>query len=340
MTDRFSYVKRGYDPEEADAYIETLERELKGYKEKDNSIKNAILNAQIAADSIILNAKNESRLIRENALVHVEEIRNSITMQRALLNEFHREYTQMIDKYLHKVRSDDFSAVINKINELESFFDKFASSDPSNKSELIRPMRKQTMKDQSVDYSSRPLRKYSDIEQNVERPARKHADMNPAAESLDRKYSDISPSAESLNRKYPDYDPVLEKSLRKPVLAQEPNMDTKPDTSMDLNLEPEKSAHKADYRIDPDYIPRKTDFDLDKPLRDPNEDSASKLDIPLEQIRSPRKQEQDAQLTADLPLELENLYKKSTSLASEWELALKMEDDEAISIEEKNALMN
>jgi len=43
VTDRFNYIKRGYDPEEADLYIETLERELKAYKEKDNSIRTLYL---------------------------------------------------------------------------------------------------------------------------------------------------------------------------------------------------------------------------------------------------------------------------------------------------------
>lgn len=139
MTDRFTYVKRGYDPEEADLYIETLERELKGYKEKDNSIRNAILNAQIAADSIILNAKNESRAIRENALMHVREIQASVSTQRAMLNEFHREYTQLLDKYLHRVRSDDFDIVLQKINELEAFFDRFATPEAQAAKEGARP---------------------------------------------------------------------------------------------------------------------------------------------------------------------------------------------------------
>ncbi|MDR1210072.1 MAG: DivIVA domain-containing protein [Clostridiales bacterium] len=156
MTDRFSYVKRGYDPEETDLYIETLERELKSYKEKDNSIRNAILNAQIAADSIILNAKNESRAIRENALQHVNEIRASVSTQRALLNEFHREYTQLLDKYMHRVRSEDFDVVLKKINELEAFFDRFAEP-PKEAAAPPRPAPKQTAG--AVGGQPRPIRR-------------------------------------------------------------------------------------------------------------------------------------------------------------------------------------
>lgn len=130
---RFTYVKRGYDPEEADVYIDTIERELRSYREKDSAIKNAILNAQIAADGIIMNAKNEAMMIRENALIHVSEIKSSIAKQKYMLNEFSKEYTQMVDKYLHWVKTEDLNAVMKKIDDLEKFISSFTNnSAPAN----------------------------------------------------------------------------------------------------------------------------------------------------------------------------------------------------------------
>jgi len=60
----FSIVKRGYDPHEVDSYIERLEQIIKSYKDKDNSINNAIVSAQVAADNILKNAHLEITEIR------------------------------------------------------------------------------------------------------------------------------------------------------------------------------------------------------------------------------------------------------------------------------------
>ena len=55
--EQFTYVKRGYDPEEVEKYITTLEQVIKSYKDKDNAIKNAIISAQVAADNVVKNAR-------------------------------------------------------------------------------------------------------------------------------------------------------------------------------------------------------------------------------------------------------------------------------------------
>lgn len=128
MSSRFNYVKRGYDPAEVDAYIETMEAVIKSYKEKDAAIKNAILNAQIAADGIILNAKNQSKEIKEKALLQVMEIKESVSTQKTMLKDFQDEYNQLINKYMHTVNNHDIGAVKEKINSLEKYLDKFSDN--------------------------------------------------------------------------------------------------------------------------------------------------------------------------------------------------------------------
>ncbi|MDR2903162.1 MAG: DivIVA domain-containing protein [Clostridiales bacterium] len=156
MPNKFNYVKRGYDPVEVDSYIETMETVIKSYKEKDASIKNAILNAQVAADGIILNAKYQSREIKESALRHVKEIKASVYLQKLMLKEFQEEYTGMLNKYMHIINNNDISAVRNKISVLEDYLDKFveyqspAAVPPVEKSEPKPEIGKVTSEEQEA----------------------------------------------------------------------------------------------------------------------------------------------------------------------------------------------
>ena len=126
MSNRFNYVKRGYDPAEVDSYIEVMESVIKSYKEKDAAIKNAILNAQIAADGMILNAKNQVREIKENTIRQITDIKNSVSVQKEMLKSFQDEYTNLLNKYMHTIKDNDLGAVKNKIYALENYLEKFA----------------------------------------------------------------------------------------------------------------------------------------------------------------------------------------------------------------------
>ena len=121
MATKFNIVKHGYEPTEVDQYIQTLEDSIRRYKEKDDSIKNAILSAQIAADNIVRNAKAEAGEYRKSALRQVESIRTSISYQRELLNSFQKEYSDMLDKYLKSISGNDVSRVIDSIDALERY---------------------------------------------------------------------------------------------------------------------------------------------------------------------------------------------------------------------------
>lgn len=129
MPNRFEVVKRGYDIDEVDEYIEKLESVVKSYKDKDSAIKNAILSAQVAADSIIRNAKNRSFEMKETAVKKVDDIVASIAVQKKMLKEFQEEYNRQISKYLHEVSEKDIAAITKKIEALESYLTKFTESD-------------------------------------------------------------------------------------------------------------------------------------------------------------------------------------------------------------------
>ena len=126
MSGRFNLVKRGYNTEEVDAYIAALEADLAAHRENDLVITNAIINAQKAADNIIQNAKNQSRIVRETAAKQLADISLSVGTQRQMLANFSEEYEQVVVKYLKAIDAKDFRTLHDKINALEMYLTDFA----------------------------------------------------------------------------------------------------------------------------------------------------------------------------------------------------------------------
>jgi len=131
-TSKFTIVKKGYNPSEVDSYINTLDMVLKSYKEKDLSIKNAILNSQIAADNIVRNAeisaeqtiKNAERQadeIRAEAVRQLDAIRESVIKQKLFLNDFNRDYNTLLDKYLANNNPQEISNIAARVDELDQY---------------------------------------------------------------------------------------------------------------------------------------------------------------------------------------------------------------------------
>lgn len=121
MPDRFNYSKKGYDVNEVDNYIDSLEDIIKSYKDKDAAIKNAIINAQIAADNIIKSAEEDAIGIKEICLEKLEELDKSIIGQKKLIQKFQEEYNYMVGKYIHEFNDTEVLKLYSKINELEEF---------------------------------------------------------------------------------------------------------------------------------------------------------------------------------------------------------------------------
>ena len=88
MTYDFQIVRKGYNPDEVDAYIEDLENQLNEYKEKSSTINKAIINAQIAADNIIKAAHAETEKILSQANKEAAELTETTINQIKFL-KFH-----------------------------------------------------------------------------------------------------------------------------------------------------------------------------------------------------------------------------------------------------------
>ena len=124
----FSIVKRGYNPQEVDEYIETLEQVIKSYKEKDNAIKNAIISAQVAADNILKNTHLEAAEYKARTLEHLRHIYESVETQRNRMQDFHDDYNEMLRKYLHNIDGTDSRQVYEQMDELEKYLRELSES--------------------------------------------------------------------------------------------------------------------------------------------------------------------------------------------------------------------
>ncbi len=132
---KFGYKKNGYDPEEVDNYINSLESVLKSYKEKDAAIKNAIVNAQIAADNIIKNAEFQANDIKSTAVSQMTNFAGTIQTQKTLIKEFQDDYKYLIQKYVLDFQENEFVKLYEKLNQIEEYFNTLKS--PVYKSAMI-----------------------------------------------------------------------------------------------------------------------------------------------------------------------------------------------------------
>jgi cell division septum initiation protein DivIVA len=135
--EQFTYVKRGYDPEEVDKYIGTLEQVIKSYKEKDNAIKNAIISAQIAADNMIKNAKNQADEYKGQIAKELDKVTQEVDRQRMRIQAFQDVYTGLVRKYLTDIDDKEMNDLFNRLDDVDNLVKKLKEVDitPSAKPE-------------------------------------------------------------------------------------------------------------------------------------------------------------------------------------------------------------
>ena len=118
--EQFTFVKRGYDPEEVDKYITTLEQVIKSYKDKDNSIKNAIISAERTAADIIKNAQAEAETYKMQMGDQLVGMRGSLDRQRMSLQNLQDANTNAIRKCIQELERFDMSEMFSRIDEMDA----------------------------------------------------------------------------------------------------------------------------------------------------------------------------------------------------------------------------
>ena len=127
--EQFSFVKRGYDPEEVDKYIATLEQVIKSYKDKDNAIKNAIISAQVAADNMIKNAKLQADDYKVQIVKELEKVREEVGRQRMRIQAFQDVYSGLIRKYLTDLEDEDTNELYSRLDDVDRLINVLMDTD-------------------------------------------------------------------------------------------------------------------------------------------------------------------------------------------------------------------
>jgi cell division septum initiation protein DivIVA len=127
--EQFSYVKRGYNPEEVDKYVATLEQVIKSYKDKDNAIKNAIISAQIAADNVMMNAQMQAEAYKEKIVKQLQVVKDSVERQRVRVQAFQDVYTGLLRKYLRELDDSDISDIYTKLDDMDRILESLSEMD-------------------------------------------------------------------------------------------------------------------------------------------------------------------------------------------------------------------
>ena len=127
--EQFSIVRRGYDPEEVDKYITTLEQVIKSYKDKDNAIKNAIISAQVAADNMVKNAKMQADEYKAQIIRELGKVSNEVERQRVKLQAFQDIYTSLVRKYLIEPKENDMKDLFARLDDVDKIINILKGND-------------------------------------------------------------------------------------------------------------------------------------------------------------------------------------------------------------------
>ncbi len=118
----FTKVRKGYRPEEVEQELSRLkqkiaeqEEELAVYNKREEEVHRNEIEAQMKADLIIEEAQRKADEIQKNAREELKEIRQEALRMRDLMEAFQNEYNQLLRQYLLKIRTDEFSALMDRL---------------------------------------------------------------------------------------------------------------------------------------------------------------------------------------------------------------------------------
>lgn len=123
MDSKFSHVKKGYSIQEVDSYINTLESELKIFKDSQSAISQAIVHAENKAQQIIEDAHIEAKNIQENSNHQLDQLKKKIKYMRMKLDSFQSNYNQLIHKYIISMNNEDFHNLYSSLDKLSDTLD-------------------------------------------------------------------------------------------------------------------------------------------------------------------------------------------------------------------------
>ena len=150
----FTIVRRGFDTTEVDSYIAGLENEIEKrdkaiarYREQEDAINRAVIEAQLTADSILKKANEDAARIHSDAASELGAIRAAALKLRSNLAEFQESYNRLLRRYLYTGHCEDMTQIYDRLDSVLKLIDVDPESTP--------PMPE--LQSEPVDATGRPI---------------------------------------------------------------------------------------------------------------------------------------------------------------------------------------
>jgi len=130
MNKQFKTVKRGFDKDEVEAYVNELENMIKEYMTKEAAISSALVSASESANKIENDALLKSKEIENEALEKLDIIKQKTLNSKSKLEAFQKKYNAFVQDYLVAVQNHDIVSLFDDLDNLLDSIEK--SKDTTN----------------------------------------------------------------------------------------------------------------------------------------------------------------------------------------------------------------
>jgi DivIVA domain-containing protein len=118
MSTSFNMVKKGYDPKEVQEYIQLLEKELATYKDKEEFISRALVEAQVSATNVVEQAKSQAVQIEEDAKYKLTHIKEKIEESKEKIYQFEEEYASFTKRFESSFNENELNKLLTSLDSI------------------------------------------------------------------------------------------------------------------------------------------------------------------------------------------------------------------------------
>lgn len=118
MGTSFNTVKKGYDPKEVQEYIQLLDKELKTYKDKEQFISSALVEAQVSAKNVVEDAKRQAQKIEDDAVGKLQDIKNKIEKSKKKIYQFQEDYANFTQRFESSFNEGELNKLLTSLDSI------------------------------------------------------------------------------------------------------------------------------------------------------------------------------------------------------------------------------
>ncbi|QUI24590.1 hypothetical protein HZI73_20790 [Vallitalea pronyensis] len=133
MTKSFKISKRGYAPEEVQAYIDELEAVIDQYKSKEHYISTALVDSHMASMTILEEAEIHAFEIEKNALVELEHFKEALDLTKKRLLSFQNDYDTFVGNFKSSMETIQLHEAACSLETLEKELNKYVKKPAAKK---------------------------------------------------------------------------------------------------------------------------------------------------------------------------------------------------------------